>query len=147
MKRKAQATWHGALKNGTGTISSEHGALNEVEYGFATRFGDEEGTNPEELIGAAHAACFSMALAHELERAGIGTGDIRTEAAVTLDKTESSWAITHVHLDVNANIPGAQEHAFLEAAERAKRNCPVSQALNARITLTAHLQEELAQAM
>lgn len=147
MKRKAQAAWHGGLKNGTGTISSEHGALNEVEYGFATRFGDEAGTNPEELIAAAHAACFSMALAHELERAKIGTGDIRTEATVTIEKEENSWAITHVHLDVNATIPGAHEHAFLEAAERAKRNCPVSQAINARISLTARLQEELAQAM
>ncbi|HTK02420.1 MAG TPA: OsmC family protein [Bordetella sp.] len=139
MKRKASAVWKGDLKSGTGTISTESGALSSAPYGFNTRFGDAKGTNPEELLGAAHAGCFSMALSNILGEAGMKADSIQTEAAVTLDKADGGFAITAVHLTVVARIPGADSKAFEEAASKAKAGCPVSKVLNATITMDARL--------
>jgi osmotically inducible protein OsmC len=139
MKRKASAVWKGDLKSGTGTISTESGALSSAPYGFNTRFGDAKGTNPEELLGAAHAGCFSMALSNILGEAGMKADSIETEAVVTLDKADGGFAITAVHLTVVAKIPGADSKAFEEAAKKAKAGCPVSKVLNATITMDARL--------
>ncbi|OZI61258.1 OsmC family protein [Bordetella genomosp. 11] len=139
MKRKASAVWKGDLKSGTGTISTDSGALSSAPYGFNTRFGDTKGTNPEELLGAAHAGCFSMALSNILGEAGMTADSIQTEAVVTLDKADGGFAITAVHLTVVAKIPGADPHAFEEAANKAKAGCPVSKVLNATITMDARL--------
>lgn len=139
MKRKASAVWKGDLKSGTGTISTESGALSSAPYGFNTRFGDAKGTNPEELLGAAHAGCFSMALSNILGEAGMKADSIQTEAVVTLDKADGGFAITAVHLTVVARIPGADSKAFEEAANKAKAGCPVSKVLNATITMDARL--------
>ena len=139
MKRKASAVWKGDLKSGTGTISTESGALANAPYGFNTRFGDAKGTNPEELLGAAHAGCFSMALSNILGEAGMTADSIQTEATVTLDKADGGFAITAVHLTVVAKIPGATPQAFEEAANKAKAGCPVSKVLNAAITMDARL--------
>lgn len=139
MKRKASAVWKGDLKSGTGTISTDSGALSNAPYGFNTRFGDAKGTNPEELLGAAHAGCFSMALSNILGEAGMTADSIQTEAVVTLDKAEGGFAITAVHLTVVAKIPGADARAFEEAANKAKAGCPVSKVLNAAITMDARL--------
>jgi osmotically inducible protein OsmC len=139
MKRKASAVWKGDLKSGTGTISTESGALSSAPYGFNTRFGDAKGTNPEELLGAAHAGCFSMALSNILGEAGMKADSIQTEAVVTLDKADGGFAITAVHLTVVARIPGADSKAFEEAASKAKAGCPVSKVLNATITMDARL--------
>ncbi|MBA3325730.1 MAG: OsmC family protein [Rhodobacteraceae bacterium] len=140
MKRTGSAVWKGDIKSGTGTISTESGALDALPYGFAKRFGDEKGTNPEELIGAAHAACFSMALSGQLGEAGMTADEIRTSAAVTLEKVEGGYGITRIHLTLRARIPGADEAAFSKAAEAAKAGCPVSKVLNAEITLDAALE-------
>jgi osmotically inducible protein OsmC len=139
MKRKASAVWKGDLKSGTGTISTESGALANAPYGFNTRFGDVKGTNPEELLGAAHAGCFSMALSNILGEAGLKADSIETEAAVTLDKADGGFAITAVHLTVVARIPGTDAKAFEDAANKAKAGCPVSKVLNATITMDARL--------
>ncbi|ARP90259.1 OsmC family peroxiredoxin [Bordetella genomosp. 9] len=139
MKKKASAVWKGDLKSGTGTISTESGALSNAPYGFNTRFGDVKGTNPEELIGAAHAGCFSMALSNILAESGLKADSIETEAVVTLDKADGGFAITAVHLTVVARIPGADAKAFEEAANKAKAGCPVSKVLNANITMDARL--------
>ncbi|ARP86239.1 OsmC family protein [Bordetella genomosp. 9] len=139
MKKKASAVWKGDLKSGTGTISTESGALSNAPYGFNTRFGDVKGTNPEELIGAAHAGCFSMALSNILGESGLKADSIETEAVVTLDKADGGFAITAVHLTVVARIPGADAKAFEEAANKAKAGCPVSKVLNANITMDARL--------
>ena len=140
MKRKASAHWQGGLKEGKGLLSSDSGVLSNTPYGFRTRFENAPGTNPEELLAAAHAGCFSMALSAQLGEAGMVAQSIRTTATVTLDKTESGFAITAVHLDLVAGIPGAQLAAFQAAAERAKTGCPVSKVLNAQITLDARLE-------
>jgi osmotically inducible protein OsmC len=139
MKRKASAVWKGDLKSGTGSISTESGALSTAPYGFNTRFGDAKGTNPEELLGAAHAGCFSMALSNILGEAGMKADSIETEAVVTLDKADGGFAITAVHLTVVARIPGADAKAFEDAANKAKAGCPVSKVLNATITMDARL--------
>jgi osmotically inducible protein OsmC len=141
MVRKGSAEWKGSLKEGKGTVSTESGALTHVPHSFSTRFENERGTNPEELIAAAHAGCFSMALSGQLGAAGMTAESIRTTAAVTIDKVEGGFAITAVHLDVIARIPGADRAKFEKAAQDAKSGCPVSKLLNARITMDARLED------
>ena len=140
MKRSASAVWTGGLKDGSGTISTQSGLLDEAQYGFVTRFENGIGTNPEELIAAAHAGCFSMALSAQLGEAGMKAERISTSAAVTLEKLGDGFAITSVHLDLVAKVPGADPAAFDAAANEAKAGCPVSKVLNARITLTSRLE-------
>ena len=140
MIRKASAEWRGSLKEGKGTISAESGAIANLPYSFKTRFENEKGTNPEELIGAAHAGCFSMALSAQLGGAGITPESIRTTAAVTLEKVGEGFSVTAVHLDVSAKIPGADPGAFEKAANEAKAGCPISKLLNAKITMSARLE-------
>jgi osmotically inducible protein OsmC len=140
MKRKASAVWRGGIKDGNGTLSSDSGVLSETRYSFATRFGDDAGTNPEELIAAAHAGCFAMALSAQLGDAGMTAERISATASVTLDKAGEGFAITAVHLDVAATIPGAEKDAFERAARNAKEGCPVSKVLNAEITMDARLE-------
>ncbi len=140
MIKNAWAVWKGSVKDGGGTISTETGVLNEAPYGFKARFENGKGTNPEELIGAAHAGCFSMALSKMLGDAGITPEKIETRAAITLDKVGDGFAITASHLTVVARVPGIDEATFLEIAGRAKSGCPVSKLLNARITMDAKLE-------
>lgn len=139
MKRTGSAVWSGGLKDGKGTVSTESGVLDAVPYSFAKRFGEEKGTNPEELIGAAHASCFSMALSNVLGEAGMTADEIATSARVTVEAGDAGFAITAVHLTVKAKIPGASAAAFEEAANKAKAGCPVSKVLNAEITMDASL--------
>lgn len=140
MKRKALAIWQGGLKEGKGTISSESGVLRDSQYSFGTRFESGVGTNPEELIAAAHAGCFSMALSAELGKAGIAPESIRTTATVTLDKTDAGWTVTESHLDVTAKIPGVDTARFEAAAGAAKAGCPISRLLKTNITMDSKLQ-------
>ena len=140
MKRNAKAVWKGGLKDGKGTISTDSGVLSDTQYSFNTRFEEGKGTNPEELIAAAHAGCFSMALSAQLEEGGLTAESIRTTASVRLDKTDAGFAITSVHLDVAARVPGADRQAFETAAQNAKAGCPVSKVLNAEITMDARLE-------
>jgi osmotically inducible protein OsmC len=139
MKRSGSAVWNGSLREGQGTVSTESGVLSETQYSFSTRFEDGQGTNPEELIAAAHAGCFSMALSGQLGQAGLTPESINTTAAVTLEKTDAGFTITDIHLDVTANVPGADQAAFETAANNAKAGCPVSRLLNAEITMDARL--------
>ena len=139
MKRNGSAVWRGGLKDGKGTVSTDSGVLSNTQYSFSTRFEDGKGTNPEELIAAAHAGCFSMALSAQLGNAGMTAEEIQTTASVSLDKTDGGFAITAVHLDVRAKIPGADKQAFETAATNAKSGCPVSKVLNATITMNARL--------
>ena len=139
MQRKASAHWTGGLKDGKGTVSTQSGVLNQTQYSFSTRFENGVGTNPEELIAAAHAGCFSMALSAQLGNAGMTAESIDTDATLTLDKTDAGFSITAVHLDVKVKIPGADQAKFDEAAQNAKKGCPVSRVLNANITMDAHL--------
>jgi len=139
MKRTASAIWEGGLKDGRGTVSTESGVLATQAYSFHTRFENERGTNPEELIAAAHAGCFSMALSAQLGEVGLRANNIETSAAVTLEKTESGFAVTTVHLDVRAEVPGADTAVFETAAKKAKEGCPISKLLNAKITMDTHL--------
>jgi osmotically inducible protein OsmC len=140
MKRKGSAVWRGGLKDGKGIVSTESGVLSNTQYSFSTRFEDGKGTNPEELIAAAHAGCFSMALSAQLGGAGITPEQIQTTATVSLDKTDGGFAITAIHLDVVAKIPGGNKQAFETAANNAKAGCPVSTVLNAPITMDAKLE-------
>lgn len=139
MKRKSAAEWKGGLKDGKGTISTDSGVLSASQYSFSTRFENGKGTNPEELIAAAHAGCFSMALSGQLENDGLKPESINTEATVTLDKTEEGFTITEVLLDVSASVPGADPQAFEKAANNAKAGCPISRLMNAKITMEAKL--------
>ncbi|UPG72461.1 OsmC family protein [Roseomonas gilardii subsp. gilardii] len=139
MKKHGSAVWQGGLKDGKGTISTESGALKNQPYGFNTRFGDTPGTNPEELIGAAHAGCFSMALSNILGEAGFKADELATKAEVTLDKQPDGFAITAVRLTLKAKIPGIDEAKFQELAARAKAGCPVSRLMTAEISLDASL--------
>ena len=139
MKRHASAVWRGDLKGGTGTVSTASGVLSNASYSFTTRFEDAPGTNPEELIGAAHAGCFSMALSGQLGNAGLKADSIETKATVTMDKLEAGWTVTGVHLDVTARVPGATKEQFETAANNAKAGCPISRLLKADITMTATL--------
>jgi lipoyl-dependent peroxiredoxin len=140
MKRKASAVWQGGLKDGKGAISTDSGVLQNTQYSFSTRFEEGQGTNPEELIAAAHAGCFSMALSGQLGNAGMTAESINTTASVTLEKTEAGFTITKVHLDVTAKIPGADRQAFETAANNAKAGCPISRLLKAEITMDAKLE-------
>jgi len=139
MQRKASAVWKGGLKDGKGTVSSTSGVLSNTPYSFTTRFENTPGTNPEELIAAAHAACFSMALSAQLGEAKLTPESISTSATLTMDKLDTGWTITAVHLDVVAKVPGASAAAFNTAAQNAKAGCPVSKVLNAKITMDAKL--------
>ncbi len=140
MKKSGSAVWSGGLKDGKGFISSESGALDNIAYGFNTRFEDGPGSNPEELIGAAHAACFTMALSGKLGEAGLKATTLKTTAQVSLDKVDGEYAITAIHLTLVATIPGATDEVFQDAALRAKLGCPVSKLLVANITLDATLE-------
>lgn len=137
--RNASAIWNGDLKGGNGRISSDSGVLDQSAYSFATRFEDGKGTNPEELIAAAHAGCYSMALSNELAGEGMSPESVETRASVTLDQVEDGFAITKIHLDVKAKVPGANQADFDAAAERAKTGCPVSKLMKAEITLASQL--------
>ena len=139
IKKTASAHWAGDLKTGIGSISTETGVLREAPYGFKARFEGGKGTNPEELIGAAHAGCFSMALSMILGEAGLTAESIDTTAEVTLDKQNDGFAITAVHLVLKAKVPGATQQQFDELTTKAKEGCPVSKVLNAKITLDATL--------
>ena len=140
MKRKASAVWRGGLKDGKGTISSESGVLKETQYSFSTRFENGIGTNPEELIAAAHAGCFSMACSAELGKAGITPESIHTMATITMDKTDAGWTVTESHLDVAAKVPGVDPAKFTAAANAAKAGCPISRLLRANVTMDAKLE-------
>ncbi|MBU3058697.1 OsmC family protein [Pseudomonas indica] len=140
MKKHASAVWQGNLKDGKGTLSTQSGALKDNPYGFNTRFEDQPGTNPEELIGAAHAGCFSMALSMMLGQAGLTAERIETQAVVTLDKVGEGFEITTVDLTLKAKIPGADANQFQQIANQAKEGCPVSKLLKARINLNATLE-------
>ncbi|HEX5736019.1 MAG TPA: OsmC family protein [Blastocatellia bacterium] len=140
MKRKASARWQGGLKDGKGTISTASGVLSDTQYSFSTRFEEGIGTNPEELIAAAHAGCFTMALSGQLGNAGLTADSIETTATVSMEKLDAGWTVNKVHLDVTAKIPGADEQAFQTAANNAKAGCPISRLLNAEITMDAKLE-------
>ena len=140
IKRDGSAVWSGGIKDGKGQVSTGSGALKDQPYGFNTRFEDAPGTNPEELIGAAHAGCFTMALSGQLGQAGLTADELRTKATVSMEKVEGGFSITAIHLELRAKIPGASQEAFDKAATTAKENCPVSKLLNANITLDAKLE-------
>src|SRR5688572_29916159 len=140
MKRKASAVWRGDLKTGEGTISTESGTLKEAQYSFGTRFENGVGTNPEELIAAAHAGCFSMAFSAELGKAGITPESIATTATITMEKTDAGFSVTQSHLDVTAKVPGQDKAKVLEIANAAKAGCPISRLLKANITMEAKLE-------
>jgi osmotically inducible protein OsmC len=141
LKRGASAEWKGDLKGGKGSVSLDSGALKGGAYSFTTRFEEGvTGTNPEELIAAAHASCFSMALSGQLSGAGLKPESIRTSATVTMEKLEAGWTLTAVHLDCTGKVPGASAAQFDELAEKAKAGCPISRVLNAKITLSKKLE-------
>ena len=135
MQRSATAEWRGDLKGGKGTISTDSGVLSETQYSFSTRFENGKGTNPEELIAAAHAGCFSMALSAQLGERGITAESLKTKATVTLEKTAEGFTVTKSQLSLNARVPGVDRAKFDEAAKAAKEGCPISKLLNAEITL------------
>jgi osmotically inducible protein OsmC len=139
MQRKASARWQGSAQDGSGTLTTQSGTLADVPFTFKARFGDARGTNPEELIAVAHAGCFSMALSFALGNAGHAPESIATEAALTLEKQETGFAITAIHLVTRAKVPGIDAATFHRIAEGAKAGCPVSKVLNAKITLDASL--------
>jgi lipoyl-dependent peroxiredoxin len=139
IKRSGSASWSGGLKDGKGSLSTQSGALKDQPYGFATRFEDKPGTNPEELLGAAHAGCFTMALSNILGEAGLTAERMETKADVTLEKLDTGFTITAVHLTLKAKIPGADAAKFKELADKAKAGCPVSKLFKANITLDARL--------
>ena len=140
IKRKGSAVWSGGLKDGKGAISTESGALKDYPYGFASRFEGQRGSNPEELIGAAHASCFTMALSKILGEANLTARQLSTSAEVTLEQVDGSFAITAVHLTLKANIPGTDRATFEKLAAQAKAGCPVSKLLKAEISLDATLE-------
>lgn len=139
INRKGSVVWKGGLKDGRGALTTESGALNGYPYGFASRFQGQKGSNPEELLAAAHAGCFTMALSLILGEAGLTAEEMNTSANVTLEKLDSGFTITAVHLTLKANIPGADKARFEELAAKAKANCPVSKLFKADITLDASL--------
>lgn len=139
MQRKGSAVWKGGLKDGNGQVSTGSGGLSDAAYTFASRFESGGKTDPEELIAAAHAACFSMALSGQLGQANLTPSSIYTTASVTLEKTDAGFSVTAVHLAVKARVPGADRAAFDKAANAAKAGCPISRLLNAKITMEAAL--------
>ena len=140
IKRHASAAWSGSGMDGTGSLTTQSGTLKDTPYGFKTRFGDAKGTNPEELIAAAHAGCFSMATAFQLSGAGHPPESLHTDATLTMEQVPGGWQIAAVHLAMRAKVPGIDAATFKELAEAAKANCPVSKVLNATITLEAVLE-------
>jgi osmotically inducible protein OsmC len=140
IKRTGSAVWSGGLKDGKGTVSTQSGILKDTQYGFGSRFENGPGTNPEELIAAAHAGCFTMALSAQLGAAGMTAQRLETTATVSLEKAGEGFQIPAIHLQLVAHIPGANQQAFQNAAEAAKQNCPVSKLLNAKITMEARLE-------
>jgi osmotically inducible protein OsmC len=141
MNRKAHAHWSGNLKSGQGTINTESQTLKNINYSFNKRFGNEPGTNPEELIAAAHSGCFSMAFSAELEKAGFTAEKIDTEASVSLENVSGNWTINKINLNVSAEVPGATEDQIRNCAETAKKNCPVSRLLNAEISMNMNFPQ------
>ena len=139
MKRKASAEWKGSLKDGNGSVSTESGVLAQAQYSFGTRFESGIGTNPEELVAAAHAGCFSMALSAQLGTAGLVPEKIATTAVVTFEKLDQGWTVTESHLEVSATVPGATPETFAKLALDAKTGCPLSRLLNTTITMDAKL--------
>lgn len=139
MKRSARAKWMGGLKDGRGVTSASSGAFTELGFTFSTRFEDKPGTNPEELVAAAHAGCFSMAFAAGLEGAGFPPESVETEATLTLERTDAGWTTTAIHLATQAKVSGIDEATFQKTAESAKAGCPISRLLNTEITLTAKM--------
>ncbi len=140
IKKNGSAVWQGGIKDGKGKVSTQSGVLHDVPYSFAKRFEGEAGSNPEELIGAAHASCYSMALSLILGEAGYTPERIATQATVSLEQDEGGFSITAIHLETRANIPGADDAAFQDAANKAKEGCPVSKLFNAEISLDAKLE-------
>ena len=140
MKRKASAHWQGGLKDGKGSISTDSGVLKDTQYSFSTRFENGIGTNPEELIAAAHAGCFAMAFSAELGKAGFTPASIHATATVTLDKTDAGFTVTESHLDMTAKIPSIDQAKFTAISNGAKAGCPISRVLNAKVTLDAKLE-------
>ena len=141
MQRTATAIWNGTLKDGQGSISTPSGTLTNAPYSFLTRFESAQGTNPEELIGAAHAGCFAMALSAQLSTMNFTPESIKVTATVSLEKLGAGWTISKIHLDLAARVPGISQAAFESAAASAKENCPVSRLFNADITLTSVLEQ------
>lgn len=140
MKRTASALWKGSLKDGKGSISTASGVLSNTPYSFTTRFEGTPGTNPEELIAAAHSGCFTMALSAELGKLDITPESLNTNATVTMERQDAGWTVTEVHLDVVGRIPGGDAAKFEQAANSAKAGCPISRLLNAKITMTAKFE-------
>ena len=140
MKRSGSAIWQGELKSGKGTVSTDSGVLSQTPYSFSTRFENGKGTNPEELVAAAHAGCFSMALSAQLGEAGLTADKVETTATVTFDKTDAGWTVTGVHLNVKGKVPKADDAAWNKAAQAAKAGCPISRLLNTTITMDAKLE-------
>jgi osmotically inducible protein OsmC len=140
MKRTAQAKWQGDLKTGSGTISTASGTLASTPYSFHSRFEQGKGTNPEELLAAAHAGCFTMALSNQLAQAGLKAESLETSCTITLEQKDGGFAITESHLELKAKVPGANREAFDKATAGAKSGCPVSKLYNTNITLTATLE-------
>jgi lipoyl-dependent peroxiredoxin len=141
MERTASAVWNGSLKEGKGTITTQSDVLSDAPYSFVTRFENGKGTNPEELIAAAHAGCFTMALSAQLGTMNFTPQSLRTSAKLTLEKLDAGWTISKIHLDVSARVPGISASAFEAAAASAKANCPVSRLLKAEISMDAHLEQ------
>jgi osmotically inducible protein OsmC len=140
MKRSGSAIWQGDLKSGKGTVSTDSGVLSQTPYSFSTRFENGKGTNPEELVAAAHAGCFSMALSAQLGEAGLTPEKLETTATVTFDKTEAGWTVTNVYLNVKGKVPKADEAAWNKATQAAKTGCPISRLFNTTITMDAKLE-------
>ena len=140
MKRNASAEWQGDLKTGKGTVSTESAVLSKAQYSFGTRFENGKGTNPEELIAAAHAGCFTMALSGQLGNANLTPQQLSTTATVTLEKVDAGWSVTQIHLDVKGKVPNADQAAWEKATQAAKTGCPISKLLNTKITMDAKLE-------
>jgi osmotically inducible protein OsmC len=140
MKRTASAQWNGDLKTGKGTVSTASGVLSRTQYSFGTRFESGAGTNPEELVAAAHAACFTMALSAQLGEAKLVPESLETQATLTFDKTDAGWTVTGIHLQVKGRVPGADAEAFQKCAAAAKEGCPISRLLNTTITMDAQFE-------
>src|SRR6185312_2879164 len=141
MNRNAAALWKGNLQEGEGTLTTESGVLSETQYSFRTRFAEGIGTNPDELIAASLSGCFSMALSNELGLCGFHPERIRTTTTATLEDLAAGWTITHLQLDVHANVPGASQGRFMDAALAAKANCPISRVLKTTISMVATLDQ------
>jgi lipoyl-dependent peroxiredoxin len=139
MKRSAQAQWQGDLKSGKGSVSMASGTLSNTPYSFHSRFEEGAGTNPEELLAAAHAGCFTMALSAQLAGAGLKADSLETTCTISLEQKDGGWAITESHLELKAKVPGASQEAFEKATQAAKAGCPVSKLFNTSITLNAQL--------